>query len=194
MREIYLVRHGETDWNITGQMQGLEDNPLNETGLAQAAKVAAAFEGIGIQRVISSKLQRAFNTAEIIAKKLGLPSPDVVEDLHERDYGLGGGLTREQATAKFPDGVPGEESKIALRERSVKAFYLVAAKFKESKILVVGHGSMIRTLLGHFMGQSPEQTAIMPVNCSISKMMEDGDGWALSYMNIGPEDLKSHET
>ena len=67
-----LVRHGETEWNATGQYQGQTDIPLSETGRAQAAALGKRFETIHVDAVYSSPLQRAYDTARAIAEPKGL--------------------------------------------------------------------------------------------------------------------------
>src|SRR5690606_2771793 len=92
MRQVFLVRHGQTDWNLAGRRQGTEDIPLNAAGIAQAQQLAAEAHVLGVQRVVSSHLERAQKTAAILASALGLEQPLVVEGLHERDYGQASGL------------------------------------------------------------------------------------------------------
>lgn len=195
MREVFLVRHGETDWNALKKFQGLEDIPLNENGLAQAHQVAAAFEGIGIQRVISSKLSRASKTAEIIAERLALPTPTIIEELHERNYGEGSGLTREERAARFPlpSVIPGEESYADLQERVVKVFHYIVEHFFEEKILVVTHGSVMKSLIGHFLHYTDTTKKVVPVNCGVMKVVEAKSGWGMAYFNLTPEELSERE-
>ena len=73
MTEIWIVRHGQTDWNVEGRYQGQADRPLNAVGLAQAQQAAEQLRGRDFAAIYSSDLQRARVTAEIIAGQLGLP-------------------------------------------------------------------------------------------------------------------------
>ena len=66
---IYLIRHGQTDWNIQGKIQGSHDIPLNETGLRQAKLLAAGMESRPVKKIFSSTLKRAMATAEALADK-----------------------------------------------------------------------------------------------------------------------------
>src|SRR5271167_1540411 len=80
-RLIYLVRHGETDWNAAERWQGHTDIPLNATGRAQADAVAEALSGAGLAGVVASDLSRAQETANIIAARLGIGVAYVDADL-----------------------------------------------------------------------------------------------------------------
>lgn len=90
---FYLVRHGQTDWNRAGKIQGTTDIPLNETGRQQAEQLAAVLKersgypaGTRIDAVYTSPLARAFQTAEILAKEGKLPLRRLT-GLRERDFG-----------------------------------------------------------------------------------------------------------
>lgn len=95
MTTIYLVRHGETNWNAEKRMQGQTDIPLNDKGEQQATLCGAALKPEDYDVVISSQLQRAKRTAEIINQYLGLPF-EVMEDFAERHFGDAEGLTFDE--------------------------------------------------------------------------------------------------
>ena len=97
MTTLLLVRHGETDWNAEGRLQGHTDTPLNDYGRRQAAALGEDLAGDGIDAVYSSDLARARETAEIVAGRLGLPV--VLEPgLREKNWGSWEGLTPRSAT------------------------------------------------------------------------------------------------
>jgi broad specificity phosphatase PhoE len=83
---LLLVRHGETDWNAEGRLQGHTDTPLNELGRRQALTLADELAGDGIEAVYSSDLARARETAEIVAERLRL-AVVLDPDLREKDWG-----------------------------------------------------------------------------------------------------------
>src|SRR5918912_2479347 len=103
MQKLYLVRHGETDWNAEGRMQGLSDTVLNEMGLQQARCLAERLaEERDLTAIYSSPLQRAYRTAEIAGRRLGLR---VIADrrLEEHHIGQLEGLTLAEIKEQFPE-------------------------------------------------------------------------------------------
>lgn len=142
--EIALVRHGQTDFNLHGRLQGTSDIPLNETGIAQAHAAARLLADEPWDAVVSSTLQRAMVTADIIAAELGLKVGGRYESLVERAYGEVEGLTKEEAVARFGEEWPGEEPYDALQERAVAAVDDVAGRVAVDGLVLVCHGTFIR--------------------------------------------------
>lgn len=149
MTELYLVRHGETDWNRARRIQGASDVPLNGTGREQASMAGSLLALRSFDAVYSSPLSRARETAEIIAAELGLPEPKTVGALTERDYGEAEGLTWEEIERRFPEGVavPGRETREAVAWRVVPALLALAATHPGAALVVVSHGGAIRSVL-----------------------------------------------
>lgn len=159
---ILLARHGQTDWNSVGRWQGHADPPLNAAGRDQARALAELLSGEGIVAVHSSDLQRASETAEIVAARLGVP---VVHDpaLREIDVGSWSGLTRAEVESRFPDGFAlwqtGEighdgETREQLTERVIAALEQIAAAHPGRTALAVTHGGSIRAARRHVLGVS----------------------------------------
>jgi broad specificity phosphatase PhoE len=145
-RPYWFLRHGETDWNRENRTQGSTDIPLNETGIAQAYQAASLLRGRGIARIVSSPLQRAQRTAEIVGAALGLPV-QVRQDLHEANFGAHEGEVMGAWFAAWVEGrvVPeGGESFAAVRERVVAGVNEVLQG--AALALVVAHGGAFRTL------------------------------------------------
>src|SRR2546421_2092518 len=91
MTTLLLVRHGETDWNADGRLQGHTDRPLSDFGRRQARQLAEELANESLEAIYASDLARARETAEIVGKRLGLPV--VLEpELREKDWGTGEGL------------------------------------------------------------------------------------------------------
>ena len=95
MCTLLLVRHGETDWNAEGRLQGHTDRPLNDYGRTQARRLAEQLHGDGIAAIYASDLVRARETAEILSERLGLPVL-LDADLRERNWGSWEGLTPDE--------------------------------------------------------------------------------------------------
>ena len=156
--EIALFRHGQTDFNRDGRLQGTSDIPLNETGIAQAHTAARLLaDGPSTDArwdaVVSSPLVRAAVTADIIAAELGLEVCGRYPSLIERAYGEAEGLTKEEAVARFGDDWPGEEDFYDLQRRAVAAVDDVAARNTVDALVIVTHGTFIRAFADHVTGQ-----------------------------------------
>jgi len=166
MTLIYLVRHGETDWNRAKRIQGSTDIPLNETGREQAAATGALLATRTWDVIVSSPLVRARETAEIIAHAAGRAIPYTLDALVERRYGEAEGLTYREVEERFPHdaAVPGRESHDAVAQRVIPALILLAEQHREQSIVVVSHGGVIRAVLLHAMtGQQGDASRIDPI-------------------------------
>jgi broad specificity phosphatase PhoE len=148
---VLLIRHGQSTWNADGRWQGHADPPLSELGEAQAT--AAAEHVAGVDVVISSDLERARRTAEILAAAVGGPGAVVVEPrLRERDAGEWTGLTRIQIEAAWPgylDGgrrPPRFEDADAVAARALAALEELHRAHTGRVVLAVAHGGVIRSL------------------------------------------------
>lgn len=160
MATLLLVRHGETDWNLTHRWQGHTGPPLNETGRRQALDFAARLSDIGA--IYSSDTERAKETAEIVADCLGLP---VATDprLREVNFGEWEGLTRREIDLRYtgaftrweagerplPAGVEADE---AMAERVLHALREIAEGHPDDRVLVVTSGGPIRAVQAHLRG------------------------------------------
>ena len=153
MTTILLARHGETDWNRENRFQGHADPPLNETGRAQAADLAAALANEPLAAVYSSPLRRAFETAQIVGAPHGL-EPVPVDALREVDVGSWQGLTRGEIEERFPEqfarwldyeqGWDDGESYDEMGQRVLAALLELAATHEGERILAVSHGGPVR--------------------------------------------------
>ena len=149
MTDLYLVRHGETEWNRLRRIQGLTDIPLNDTGREQARRTGMLLTRRPIARVFASPLGRALETAEIIARELGLPEPELRDALVERNYGAAEGMGFHDIDVLYPPGteVPGRESREEVAARVIPALQAIAAEHPAESIVVVSHGGAIRAAL-----------------------------------------------
>jgi len=174
MTDLYLVRHGETDWNRQRRIQGLTDIPLNETGRAQARATGMLLTRRRWDAIFSSPLDRARETASIIAAEVGLAEPTLVDALVERNYGQAEGMDWLEVERRFPHGtvVPGRESREQVGARVIPALMELAAERPGDALLVVSHGGAIRAVLNEV---EPAASHGMITNGSVhSFRVEDG--------------------
>ncbi len=163
MREttLYFVRHGESEANAAKRYAGQTDSPLTELGRRQAEAVAEALASVTFDRVVSSDLSRARDTAEAIARRHRL-SARIEPGLREIDVGEAAGLSIEDTRQRFDWGPsrfvqwPGGESLEQVRDRAVAAIDRIVADAEGGTICVVGHGGVTRILVSHFLGLLPE--------------------------------------
>jgi probable phosphoglycerate mutase len=192
---IFLVRHGETDWNATGRIQGHNDTPLNAAGRQQAQRTAQRLAREPITAVYSSDLARAFETATIIGAPLGLTvvaSPR----LRERQYGLWEGLTAAEIQARYPEqfaiwrartvdfAPPQGETRSALLARALAELQAIARRHVRDMVVVVTHGGLCYALIHHLLGSvDGDQREFTFGNASIHTLEVTGDRWAVISMN-----------
>ena len=187
---IYLIRHGETDWNVLGKLQGQEDIELNSSGRNQANELAHYFETETWDVVVSSPLKRAYETARIITDKISVPSILIVDKLVERSYGAAEGLLPEERLIQFPNGiVPGQEDFELLRKRSMNALDKIATDFPGKKILVVSHGGIIYTILYSLLGDEFKNTKTLLKNGSITRLLLEDKRWSVEFYNKTSNEL-----
>ncbi len=159
MGKIFLVRHGQTLWNLNMRFQGSSDIELSEEGEAQAAFLAERLKTEKLAAVYASDLRRAVHTAQIVAKPHDL-SVTSYGELREINCGEWEGLNRVEIEDKYPGQLekffsapanfspPGGESFHAVGVRSLSIFDTIAQNHKNENIVVVAHGGVIRAILG----------------------------------------------
>jgi len=174
MTDLYLVRHGETEWNRLRRIQGLTDIPLNDTGREQARRTGMLLTRRPIDRVYTSPLSRASETAQIIAAELGLPSPEPRSEFVERNYGAAEGMGFHEIDVRYPPGtdVPGRETREEVAARVMPALQAIAAEHPGESIVVVSHGGAIRAAL---MTAEPRGGFAAITNGSVHSFHVDGD-------------------
>lgn len=182
---VCVVRHGETDWNVAGRLQGREDIPLNAHGREQARLTGQALAVAGWEVVLTSPLRRAAETARIIADVASVPRVVEIADLVERDYGVASGLTRAQKQARFADGVvPGEESRASARDRSLAVLVSWASRHPGGRILVVTHGGVIGALLTALSGGAIAVAPGSLGNGCVNVLHHVDGGWRVVTHNV----------
>lgn len=188
---IYLVRHGETDWNRQNRLQGREDIELNETGVRQSGDCAQALMDLPVDCILTSPLKRAKLTADIIAENLQI-SPAIIEQgLTEKDFGKLSGLTLEERKALLARNEDTcAESKEAVIRRMMDVIYAYINANQYENILVVSHGASINALLSHLSeGRIGTGKTILKNTC-ISKLNCVNGAIEIVYYNLTSDELK----
>ena len=194
---LYLIRHGETEWNASSRWQGHADVPLNDVGHEQAALLAKWFRRTRVRfdRMYSSDLSRAYQTAWAIGSALSMPV-QLYPPLREIDLGIWSGMTRDEVRERYPiefalldqgQDIPrgGAETTAALTKRVVGAVRALIAQHPGETLALVSHGGSLRTLLKQ--GATDEQRAHVRwrnlANTSVSVMHVTEDRWELESFN-----------
>lgn len=154
MTKICLIRHGQTDFNKKGKIQGRMDNPLNDTGRKQAADAAHLINSKNYQFDVffSSPLIRAFETSEIIKEKIGYSKPIIKSNnFLERDFGdlEGATLSNEIYLQLDQEKTAGLESFNDLKIRAYNAIINAAKKHQGKSILIISHAQFIKAVICH---------------------------------------------
>jgi probable phosphoglycerate mutase len=153
---VYLARHGETAWSLSGQHTGLTDLPLTPNGERNARRLGERLKGMTFSDVFTSPLQRAARTCELAGFGI-VAQPDL--DLVEWDYGQYEGLRSAEILAKRPDwqlfrdGAPGGESPAQVAERADRVVQCV--RTIPGDVLLFSSGHFIRVLAARWLGLDP---------------------------------------
>jgi broad specificity phosphatase PhoE len=147
---LLLVRHGETDWNAEGRLQGHTDRPLSDYGRRQAQRLAEELDSEELAAIYSSDLARAHETAAIVGERLDLPV-ELDPDLREKDWGTWEGLTAvERDRVEFVG-----ESTEAHQDRILRALHRISERHPgDARVLVVTHGGSMRRVQTAAMGMA----------------------------------------
>ncbi len=171
---LYVVRHGTTEWNAYKKMQGLADLSLNEQGREQALATKKNLEGISIDLILTSPLKRARETAEIIANGQKIL---VEEKLIERDYGEFEGV--EQYNFDYDEFWSYGKNVQYERAENIRDFFAriyallddLKEKYTNQNILIVTHGGVIKAIecYAHGMMKDEDLGPFLPDNASVLK-------------------------
>lgn len=178
--KLFLVRHGQTEWNQQGRYQGNLDVPLDAVGRAQGERTARRLASEKVAAVYASDLSRAKETGEMIARATGAPLR-INPLLRESNYGVWEGKNYAEIEADDPETYrkwtidplhvrpEGSEPLLEAKERMRRAIQAIRDEVKESDAIVVGHGGTLRWVVIDAVNAPLEAYLRMaPDNCSIS--------------------------
>jgi broad specificity phosphatase PhoE len=192
---IFLLRHAQTVWSLSGQHTGKTDIELNDTGRAEATAIAPLFrgmlEGAEFDAIYTSPRRRALQTLE---RALGArPAPIVTDLLAEVDYGRYEGLTAEQIRELVPEWTfwthdcPAGETIAAAAARADQFIALLRDRHEGHTVCVVSHGHMIRILAARLLGLEPQQGRIFDIKtASIAEFVDKAGEFVVSRWNLTP--------
>ena len=205
MGRVMLVRHGQTDDNVSGRITGQGQAPLNTRGQEQARLAGDALASLGVTHLVSSPVARARQTADIMNERLQLEIAENA-DLREVGYGDWEGkhfnnirndplykvVTQNPLAAVFPNG----ESLLGVQERAVRVIEGVRRDPNLDVAVLVAHGDTLRTALAHYLGLTfNDYRRINLDNGSISVVDFCGDRSRVKAVNFTPKvgdlDLKA---
>ena len=190
----YLIRHGQTDWNLAGRWQGKADQPLNATGHAQAAAIAKRLANHPIHAIYSSDSIRAAATAQAIALPYQL-SVQYESALQERGVGIFEGMTRQDILEQYPASYKelqrgifnpiGGETSAEVQARAVPIFEQIVANHPDESVVIASHGGTIVTILAHVLRLPIEQSYRLSsyANCALTRIENTSRGLRLVQLN-----------
>lgn len=193
---IFIARHGETEYNRQGKMQGRGiDIPLNKTGRLQARAIADTLQDEDIEHIFSSSLVRSMETAEIIAWTLRMKYQSYPE-LDEMDFGTLEGLMASDIKSelnrlheawkegKTDFAVDGGESPEMVLERVLSRLKVILEEHRGSSMLFILHGRLIRILLAEWLGYGlAEMHRIDHNNGALYHFQKNGESMKAGYVN-----------
>lgn len=192
--EIILIRHGETEWNVAGRLQGQHDSVLTAAGVKQAKALARRMKSDHFNHLYSSDLGRAMSTAQEIAH---LTHHTVIADqrLREKSLGILEGLTWPQAGENYPEivkgleqrnydyVVPEGESTQQMLTRTMDFLDEIADRHPGERVAAVTHGAVLSTLFRHLLGiplETPRRFHIL--NTSIHEIAKENGTWWVNLL------------
>lgn len=203
MISLYFLRHGQTEWNLSGKFQGSTDVALSPLGIRQADAAAAWFDDVRLDAIYTSPLTRARMTARKVAERKNLPLVEM-PDFRELCFGEWEGLTYEEintrwpgaidALYKKPDGlrIPGGETFDEAEARTMRGLREILASGDGENFLIVSHGAAIRTMLCGLLDLPLRMSwNLCQGNAAISRVDHYGEGMNWLYLLNSQEHLKT---
>jgi probable phosphoglycerate mutase len=180
--KVYITRHGETEWNIKGRIQGCLDSPLTEQGIFGAERLSEVIVSKDIDIIISSPLLRAYRTAIIAAGDSNIPvvTRDCLKEINCGEFQGYGFQEVWEVHPELKDIIkmdpynfkyPGGESLKEFNERVISGFESILEEYKNTNVLIVGHGGTIKCITSYISKEGDSKTWFANVvdNCSLTE-------------------------
>lgn len=187
VKKVFLIRHGETDYNRDGRLQGAMPVPLNDHGRLQAQALGLHLKRHSIDAIYTSPLPRAYETAELMAQILNVPLLDDTR-LQEIGFGQFEGLPYTKIKVQYANeyrmwnsgdmlyAVPGGEARRSVQLRMTEAWDDVTTRNDFETIALVSHGAAIKILLRHMFYRAPSDVVR---NTSVTTLSRFHDVWEI---------------
>ena len=195
MTRIFLIRHGETEWNATGRLQGRSNVQLSAVGVHQARLLAAHAPFNAVEAIYSSDLIRARTTAEILAERFDQPVR-VMSELRETSFGEWEGHSIRELAEDLTDGFekfftdpelccpPHGETFAECQERVVNAVRKIVAANENRRVIIVSHGAAIRLILCAALGMPIRKMwSIAQFNVALNVLRVDDGAVTVELIN-----------
>ena len=196
MAKLYLIRHGETDYNNALRFQGQTDVLLNRKGIEQAERVAEFFRDIPLRAIYTSSLKRASATAEIIGRVKGI-EPQETDALREMSFGIWENMNSKDIQKKYAKEwkdffaspanikIPQGESMSDVQKRAYPEVQRILDEYPEGDVAFVAHGGIIRVLICTMLGLDLNRSWHLHVgNASVTCFYYWGRSYTLDYANL----------
>lgn len=194
---FYIVRHGQTNWNILGKTQGHGNSDLTDKGIEQANELASVITKYPIDHIYSSDLGRAVETAEILGNTLNI-EVNKTQALREMGFGVWEGLLQDEIKKDYSDvfdtwrnqphlvDIPGGETLHIIKDRVNEFLSELNEKYSDKHILLVTHSVTVRVMLLSFLGSPME---------NIYRIKQDNTALNIvEYKDYGPVVIKMNDT
>lgn len=189
MTKICIIRHGETDWNKNGKLQGRTDIPLNNIGISQAKQSGEFLSKNNWDYIITSPLKRAKQTASTINLKLNLPVYEMDEFI-ERSFGKAEGTYIDKNSLN--NDIPKQELLSSLNARILKGLNKINNRFEGKRVLLVTHGAVINSLLTNVSDDTIKIGTFNLANACISYIIYT-DKWIVKEFNRTDHLIEQHK-
>ncbi|HOA17988.1 MAG TPA: histidine phosphatase family protein [Fervidobacterium sp.] len=197
MTNIYLVRHGSTEWNEKRIWQGVVDTELSTRGIEEVEKIAKFFKNKSIDAIFSSPMRRALQTADIIASKIGYDSDKIIMDnrLRECEIRLWNGKTNEEIAQLYAtqfhewftnlnSNIAGVESLESVQKRMYDLLRDVIVHFTNKNVIIVSHAIAMRMLISKVLNLiPPDHLNFVLDNASVSSLISNDGKIKVNFLN-----------